>query len=47
MAGTFGWKNSLALEPQLDKPFYGVILLATVVGLALDFTSIDPSIVAP
>ncbi|AXF18946.1 NRAMP family divalent metal transporter [Paraburkholderia caledonica] len=42
MAGTFRWKNSLALEPQLAKRFYGVIVLATVVGLALDFTSIDP-----
>ena len=42
MAGTFGWKNSIALEPQLAKRFYGIIVLATVVGLALDFTSIDP-----
>ncbi|PLP98022.1 NRAMP family divalent metal transporter [Cupriavidus pauculus] len=42
MAGTFRWKNSLALEPQLAKRFYGIIVLATVVGLALDFTSIDP-----
>lgn len=42
MAGTFQWKNSLALEPQLAKRFYAIIVLATVVGLALDFTSIDP-----
>ncbi|MCY0853793.1 NRAMP family divalent metal transporter [Cupriavidus sp. D39] len=42
MAGTFRWKNSLALEPQLAKRFYGIIVLATVVGLALDFTSLDP-----
>lgn len=42
MAGTFRWKNSLALEPQLAKRFYGIIVLATVVGLALDFTSIAP-----
>jgi len=42
MAGTFKWKNSLALEPQLAKRFYAIIVLATVVGLALDFTSIDP-----
>ncbi|SAL78416.1 natural resistance-associated macrophage protein [Caballeronia telluris] len=42
MAGTFRWKNSLALEPQLAKRFYGIIVLATLVGLALDFTSIDP-----
>ena len=42
MAGTFGWKNSLALEPHLAKRFYGIVVLATVVGLALDFTSTDP-----
>jgi NRAMP (natural resistance-associated macrophage protein)-like metal ion transporter len=42
MAGTFRWKNSLSLEPQLAKRFYGIIALATVVGLALGFTSIDP-----
>jgi NRAMP (natural resistance-associated macrophage protein)-like metal ion transporter len=42
MAGAFRWKNSLELEPRLAKRFYGIIVLATVVGLALDFTSIDP-----
>jgi len=42
MAGTFEWKNSLELAPKLAKRFYGIIILATVVGLALDFTSIDP-----
>ncbi|KWK50913.1 iron transporter [Burkholderia stagnalis] len=42
MAGTFGWKNSLALDAQLAKRFYGIIALATIVGLALDFTSLDP-----
>jgi NRAMP (natural resistance-associated macrophage protein)-like metal ion transporter len=42
MAGAFRWKNSLELEPRLAKRFYGIIVLATVVGLALGFTSIDP-----
>ena len=42
MAGTFEWKNSLELEPKLAKRFYGIIILATVVGLSLGFTSIDP-----
>jgi len=42
MAGTFEWKNSLELAPKLAKRFYGIIILATVVGLALGFTSIDP-----
>ncbi|WP_254615026.1 divalent metal cation transporter [Burkholderia pyrrocinia] len=36
------WKNSFAFEPQLAKRFYAIIVVATVVGLALDFTSIDP-----
>jgi NRAMP (natural resistance-associated macrophage protein)-like metal ion transporter len=42
MAGTFRWKNSLELEPRLAKRFYGIVVLATLVGLALGFTSIDP-----
>lgn len=42
MAGMFEWKNSLELEPKLAKRFYGIIILATVVGLSLGFTSIDP-----
>ena len=42
MAGAFRWKNSLELAPRLAKRFYGIIVLATVVGLGLGFTSIDP-----
>ncbi|MEZ0606026.1 NRAMP family divalent metal transporter [Paraburkholderia sp. IW21] len=42
MAGAFRWKNSLELAPRLAKRFYGIIVLATLVGLALGFTSIDP-----
>jgi Mn2+/Fe2+ NRAMP family transporter len=42
MAGAFKWKNSLELEPALAKRFYAVIIAATVVGLALGLTSIDP-----
>ncbi|MFL9959260.1 divalent metal cation transporter [Paraburkholderia nemoris] len=42
MAGTFEWKNSLELEPKLAKRFYGIIILATLAGLSLGFTSIDP-----
>ncbi|MFM0415993.1 NRAMP family divalent metal transporter [Paraburkholderia aromaticivorans] len=42
MAGAFRWKNSLELAPRLAKRFYSVIVLATVLGLALGFTSIDP-----
>ena len=42
MAGTFRWKNSLELKPALAKEFYGVIAFATLGGVALDFTTIDP-----
>lgn len=42
MSGAFQWKNSLELAPRLAKLFYGIIVLATLVGLALGFTSIDP-----
>jgi Mn2+/Fe2+ NRAMP family transporter len=42
MAGTFRWKNSLELKPGLAKEFYGVIALATLGGVALDFTPLDP-----
>lgn len=42
MAGAFRWKNSLELDPRLAKRFYAIIVLATVVGLAFGFTSIDP-----
>ena len=42
MAGAFRWKNSLALKPALAKRFYGIIALATLIGVALCFTSLDP-----
>lgn len=42
MAGTFRWKNSLELEPGLAKRFYAIIVAATVIGLVLGLTSIDP-----
>jgi Mn2+/Fe2+ NRAMP family transporter len=42
MAGTFRWRNSLALKPQLAKRFYGIIVMSTIVGLAIGFTPIDP-----
>jgi Mn2+/Fe2+ NRAMP family transporter len=42
MAGSFKWKNSLETQPRLALPFYGIIVLATLTGLALGFTSIDP-----
>ncbi|HEV7815113.1 MAG TPA: divalent metal cation transporter, partial [Janthinobacterium sp.] len=42
IAETFKWKNSLELQPRLAKKFYGIIALATLIGVALCFTKIDP-----
>jgi len=42
MAGTFNWRNSLALKPRLAKRFYTIIVLSTLIGLAMGFTRIDP-----
>jgi len=42
MAGAFRWKNSLALKPDMAKRFYGIIAIATLIGVALCFTPIDP-----
>ncbi|WP_243625875.1 NRAMP family divalent metal transporter [Phenylobacterium hankyongense] len=38
----FGWHVGLARKPHRAKAFYGMIAGATVVGAALNFTSIDP-----
>jgi NRAMP (natural resistance-associated macrophage protein)-like metal ion transporter len=42
MAGALQWKNSLALKPSLAKRFYGIIIVATLIGVGLCFTPIDP-----
>lgn len=42
MAGALQWKNSLALKPSMAKRFYGIIAIATLIGVALCFTPIDP-----
>jgi NRAMP (natural resistance-associated macrophage protein)-like metal ion transporter len=41
-SGLFKWRNSLALHPSGAKQFYGIIVLATMGGVALGFTSLDP-----
>jgi NRAMP (natural resistance-associated macrophage protein)-like metal ion transporter len=41
-AGNFRWANSLEHAPARAKEFYGVIALATLGGVALGFTSLDP-----
>jgi Mn2+/Fe2+ NRAMP family transporter len=42
IAGAFRWRNSLELRPTVAKKFYGIIALATMMGVALCFTKVDP-----
>lgn len=42
MAGAFRWRNSLELKPQQAKGFYAIIAIATLIGVGLSFTPIDP-----
>ncbi|MFN5778120.1 MAG: NRAMP family divalent metal transporter, partial [Novosphingobium sp.] len=39
---TFGWTEGLNRKPKDAKGFYGVIVLATAGGIALNFIGIDP-----
>ncbi len=39
---TFGWTEGLNRKPKEAKAFYSVIALATLGGMALNLTSIDP-----
>ncbi|WP_338328268.1 divalent metal cation transporter [Burkholderia multivorans] len=41
-AGTFRWRNSLALEFGVAREFYAVIALAIVGGIAITFMHFDP-----
>lgn len=42
LAGAFNWRNSLELKPNEARGFYGVIAIATLFGVGLCFTPIDP-----
>jgi NRAMP (natural resistance-associated macrophage protein)-like metal ion transporter len=42
VSGVFGWSASLERKALQAKRFYGVLVAATLIGLGLDFTSIDP-----
>jgi NRAMP (natural resistance-associated macrophage protein)-like metal ion transporter len=42
VSGVFGWSASLERRALQAKRFYGVLAAATLVGLGLNFTSIDP-----
>jgi NRAMP (natural resistance-associated macrophage protein)-like metal ion transporter len=39
---TFGWKTSLSHKLKDAYPFYGVIIIAMLVGLGLNFIGLDP-----
>jgi len=42
VAELFNWSSSLGLELKAAKGFYAIIALATLVGMLLDFSPIDP-----
>jgi NRAMP (natural resistance-associated macrophage protein)-like metal ion transporter len=42
MSGAFRWKNSLEHSPKTAPQFYGIIVVATLVGVGLTFAPIDP-----
>jgi NRAMP (natural resistance-associated macrophage protein)-like metal ion transporter len=42
MAGAFRWKNSLEHAPTVAPKFYGIIVVATLAGVAFGFAPIDP-----
>jgi NRAMP (natural resistance-associated macrophage protein)-like metal ion transporter len=39
---TFGWHVGLARKPHRAKAFYSAITIATLIGVGLNFTAIDP-----
>jgi NRAMP (natural resistance-associated macrophage protein)-like metal ion transporter len=42
VAEAFDWRASLDYKPKQARGFYGVIIVATVIGLAINFVGIDP-----
>lgn len=42
LAGALQWRNGLALPFSKAKAFYGSIIIATMLGIGLSFTAIDP-----
>lgn len=42
ISGAFKWKNSLEDKPTIAPRFYGIIVVATLLGVALVFAPIDP-----
>jgi NRAMP (natural resistance-associated macrophage protein)-like metal ion transporter len=42
MAETFRWNHGLSEKFKAARPFYGVIILSSVIGIALDFADVSP-----
>jgi NRAMP (natural resistance-associated macrophage protein)-like metal ion transporter len=42
VAEAWGWRSGLDEEPRRAKPFYGVIVGATLVGMLINFVGINP-----
>ncbi len=42
VAETFGWRRGLDEKPWRARPFYAVIVVATLVGMAINFLGINP-----
>jgi NRAMP (natural resistance-associated macrophage protein)-like metal ion transporter len=41
-AETFGWRQGLDSKFTAARAFYGVVILSTLMGVALDFTGVNP-----
>ena len=39
---TFGWREGLDEDWRTARPFYGIVALATIVGLVIPFTGVKP-----
>ena len=42
LSEAFGWKEGLSLKLKKAHGFYGVIIVATLIGLGINFVGIDP-----
>jgi Mn2+/Fe2+ NRAMP family transporter len=42
VAEIFGWKEGLEYQPQQAAGFYSIIVMATFVGMLIDWSPIDP-----
>jgi Mn2+/Fe2+ NRAMP family transporter len=42
LAETFRWRNGLNKTFNAARPFYSVIILSSIIGIALDFADVSP-----